>query len=607
MKRFAITLLACCWLVSCGKDVEPESVLEGAVITDFKIEGRLNGADYDIVGKIDQTSRTITLDRTIYANSSLIPTVKATGIVYYRGQRCAGTVPLDFTEAVALLVVGYDGSSATYTVIATIDPISPGEGSDDNKITSYKLELLHNSSAITSPCVINHEKGTVTVLPSTTAWIDNITEARAVFASEGVRVTAGGKEQESGISANDFSRGVEYTVTSQSGKTRTYTVSVVCPQSTGLPVIRVVTDNRQGISSKTTYSASTVWLDDYASPGYNIASARAGIRGRGNSTWSYSKKPYRVRFDDKTSVLGHGKARSWVLLANWQDPTYLMNTVAFEIARRLEIPYTNHAEHVELYLNGAYQGAYVLSEQVQAGTNRVNIDEDNDLLIELDIYSDPDKIYSAQGMHINIKSPDLDEMTAAQKQQAKAKAKSAYEEMESRVLNSSFPNTGWRDYVDVPSLIDYLLVYEVTRNGELGHPKSCYLWRRAGGKWTWGPVWDFDWGYGYNGGQTYWYYAESWIYAGNADSSVGSILFNRFFKDPQFKAEYKARWNQIKPLISDIDVFVGGMGEMLALSDVQNKRVWGGQYKLDYSGQIKKMQTWLNQRIVYLDRAINNL
>ncbi|MDR1353523.1 MAG: CotH kinase family protein, partial [Treponema sp.] len=59
------------------------------------------------------------------------------------------------------------------------------------------------------------------------------------------------------------------------------------------------------------------------------------MRGRGNSTWKANKKPYRIRFREKTSLFGYEKARSWVLLAKNQDTTLILNTTAFELGRRI--------------------------------------------------------------------------------------------------------------------------------------------------------------------------------------------------------------------------------------------------------------------------------
>ncbi len=166
----------------------------------------------------------------------------------------------------------------------------------------------------------------------------------------------------------------------------------------------------------------------------------------------------------------------------------------------------------------------------------------------------------------------------------------------------------WRGLMDVGSLIDFLIVNEVIGNTELEHPKSTFLYKRAGGKWTWGPIWDCDWAYGYSGGgQNYWVSgtATTMLYGGTrGDGRPGIDFFNRAMKDPAFRQEYKARWQQVRPLIAEIDGFVGEMGDKLAASDVQNKKVWGSQYSKNYQDQISRMRSWLRDRIAYIDGVV---
>ena len=48
---------------------------------------------------------------------------------------------------------------------------------------------------------------------------------------------------------------------------------------------------------------------------YTITEADS-VRGRGNSTWLwYDKKPYRIKLDKKSQLLGMGEGKSFVLLA----------------------------------------------------------------------------------------------------------------------------------------------------------------------------------------------------------------------------------------------------------------------------------------------------
>ena len=89
------------------------------------------------------------------------------------------------------------------------------------------------------------------------------------------------------------------------------------------------------------YRPNCVKLTDINNPEYNIEETSASknypeIKGRGNSTWvRYEKKPYQLRFNKKTSVLGMKKAKKWVLIANAGEPTLMCNAIALDTARKI--------------------------------------------------------------------------------------------------------------------------------------------------------------------------------------------------------------------------------------------------------------------------------
>ena len=99
----------------------------------------------------------------------------------------------------------------------------------------------------------------------------------------------------------------------------------------------------------------------------------ADVKVRGNWTTDYPKKPLRLKFAEKQSIPGlhDGKAyRNWLLLAEYKDGSMLRNKTALSIAQDLMEPdglYTADAELVEVEINEAYWGVYLLTEQLQAG------------------------------------------------------------------------------------------------------------------------------------------------------------------------------------------------------------------------------------------------
>ncbi len=97
------------------------------------------------------------------------------------------------------------------------------------------------------------------------------------------------------------------------------------------------------------------------------------IKGRGNATWNYVKKPYNIKFDKKNSVLGMPKAKKWTLLANHRDLSLIHNAYGWEFAKAFSMPYTSEYVYADVYINGEYKGNYTICESVEIGETRVEI------------------------------------------------------------------------------------------------------------------------------------------------------------------------------------------------------------------------------------------
>ena len=71
------------------------------------------------------------------------------------------------------------------------------------------------------------------------------------------------------------------------------------------PVMWLEVEGMKPIVSKDDYVNVTVSILD----GYEIIFSETGrVKGRGNATWGYPKKPYKVKFDDKLASVGDAAA-----------------------------------------------------------------------------------------------------------------------------------------------------------------------------------------------------------------------------------------------------------------------------------------------------------
>ncbi len=349
------------------------------------------------------------------------------------------------------------------------------------------------------------------------------------------------------------------------------------------------------------------------------------IRGRGNSTWLwYDKKPYRIKLDEKASIIGLAENKDWVLLANFRDPTYLMNTFVFELGHAMGLPYTNHTRFVEVNLNGDYIGLYQLTEQVEKGNGRVDIDDADGVLIVLDVDDGPyycpdtgDNFWSSQyGMPVCVKHPeDISSSDLRLIQDDLAELESAIYDIRKR--RGSIDQV--RELLDVQSFIDYLIIQELVYNVELAAPRSMYMHKDKGGKWVMGPLWDFDAGFDFDWGTMYdgHHYFDNYsklllgtdpIHHGGGNGGVPEF-FTDIFRSDEFCEEFIARWEEICPVIMT-EVWENTMkyyesGEDAMTRDSQRWPIYfpsdsHPMEEIDYHAEIAKMYSWLSSRIDYL-------
>jgi spore coat protein CotH len=177
--------------------------------------------------------------------------------------------------------------------------------------------------------------------------------------------------------------------------------------------------------------------------------------------------------------------------------------------------------------------------------------------------------------------------------------KDAINALDSAVYASSFPDSGYRDLIDMDTFIGFLLANEIVHNGELGHPKSTYMYKDKGdsAKISMGPLWDFDWAFGFTGARP--------NYFTNAQTRLtgGHQFFRRFYSDPIFTQKYKQLWNNHYADIASIETFIDEMAKSLERSQTENFKV--RSEIVNYHQQIEDMKAWWHDRVLYLNTEIN--
>lgn len=282
------------------------------------------------------------------------------------------------------------------------------------------------------------------------------------------------------------------------------------------------------------------------------ASNSGTINVRGNSTSLADKKAYNLKFDSSINPFGMGSAKKWSLLANIFDKTLIRNYMGLDFQRYLESTqtpfannvskaFTSNCKNVDLYVDGKYLGTYLLTESVEVGADRVNIDTSYydkttddvkadstpttvtingteyklyDALLELanDSRLDTDAYYfktSVLGQKFGLNDPVCSTDIAGNKLNPSLKENSAdavkpqfvndirsYLEGFENVINSTSYETSdaqFKDmekFIDVDSFVDFYITSEYFMTKDIGFSSTRFYIKD--GKLYAGPLWDLD-------------------------------------------------------------------------------------------------------------------
>ncbi|MBP3464234.1 MAG: CotH kinase family protein [Clostridia bacterium] len=214
------------------------------------------------------------------------------------------------------------------------------------------------------------------------------------------------------------------------------------------------------------------------------------MKGRGNYTWTYSKRPYQVSFDEKISMLGMPKSKKWLFITNYTDGSLTRSAIFYKLAQELGIQYAITFETADVYINGKYNGTYLVTSKVESGSNRVDIDDD-DYLLEIDNYTDPIQFKTEKtNKSITIKSPDLEEATAEEQQAVINSAKAYIDSIESLIYDENVTFEELSNKIDMESFAKCYWIYEISLNYDAMYGSS-YMYTKDG-LLHMGPMWDYD-------------------------------------------------------------------------------------------------------------------
>ncbi len=419
--------------------------------------------------------------------------------------------------------------------------------------------------------------------------------------------------------------------------------------SSNLPLVVISTN---GVTIPDTYKVSGSMkvifngpgkLNKPADPG-NIYSGNIGIEIHGAYSASLPQKPYGFETRDATgnnkdvSLFGMPEENDWILLANYNDKTFMRNMLAFDLFRKLG-HYAPRTRIVEVIVNNVYQGVYILTEKIKRDKGRVDIskltaaDLSGDLvtggyIFKIDYYDSSNSWqsqyrpigYPSKAVNYVYYDPAPIELLLTQKNYLQT----AVNSFESKLNSSSFADktTGYQAWIDINSFIDYFIVNEVSRNVD-GFKKSCYFFKdrnSLGGKINAGPVWDFDWAW-----KNIWDCSmfqatdgSGWSYKIN---DCGDIYPNsngwmvRLLQDPEFANTLHKRYFELRNSylsFNFLQSYTDSVQNLVNEAQVRHYAKWNilslsvGAPEVEsqastYAGQVLKFSNWIKTRLTWLD------
>ncbi|MCR5073344.1 MAG: CotH kinase family protein [Clostridiales bacterium] len=214
------------------------------------------------------------------------------------------------------------------------------------------------------------------------------------------------------------------------------------------------------------------------------------IKGRGNSSWNLDKKPYHLTLSAAVPLLGMNSSRHWVLLSNGWDRTSLRNKLVYDFAGKTSLPWTPECRYVDLFVNGTYNGLYLLSEQAEFDAGRISpSDPGNSFLAEitqLRKIGEHDHFFRTEsGRCFKIVEPEK------YKDKRYSSICQALQRTEDAILSLT-EDGEWPDFLDLDSFVRRYLIDEVFLNFDSDSSSSYYYWDASAQKMFAYPVWDYD-------------------------------------------------------------------------------------------------------------------
>jgi hypothetical protein len=396
-----------------------------------------------------------------------------------------------------------------------------------------------------------------------------------------------------------------------------------------------------------------------------------GIEYRGSTSFRlFDQKSYGIELrdavdkDTDSAIMDFPKQSDFILYAPANDKTLIRNTLIYELSNQIGM-YATRTKYVQLFIDGQYLGLYVLMEKMKRDKNRIDVTKmaSTDIsgnavtggyIFKIDKSAGDNRIngweadaiytesigfrskYDPNGnkltyapfgpkkgaeTYIMYEYPKNDAIVDAQKKYVQ----SYFSNFEDALLSDNYKdlNTGYQNYIDMNSFIDFLILNEFAYNPD-AYRLSTFMHKERQSKLKMGPIWDFNLGFG-NDDRAAFNNASTWMFNFNNFYSNDGWLINfwwkRLLSDPNFTDRLKTRWaslrsnslteNNIYGIIDKHITLLRNSGSIEKHFD--RWRILG--VKLPFNSFVGKshqeeidfLKSWIRKRLTWMDSEIGKL
>ncbi|MDP6636788.1 MAG: CotH kinase family protein, partial [Phycisphaerae bacterium] len=346
---------------------------------------------------------------------------------------------------------------------------------------------------------------------------------------------------------------------------------------------------------------------------------RAGLKTRGSSTsgqsFAFETWDDEINDDHNVSPLGLPSESDWILYSSGYDKSKMNNTLMYSLANQTG-QYAVRTRHVAYFLNTGggdvsmsdYKGVFVLMEKIKRGSDRVDVEElgpeDNTepdisggYMFKIDRADPGDGGFSAGNTGLKWVYPKEEVIELPEYNAQESWIKNYLNEYYAALTGPGFvnPSTGlhYSDYIDVATSIDFHILNEFSKNPD-EFRLSTYMYKPRDGKFSFGPLWDFDRALGFEGrssSPTGWWQDFRW-----------GQWWSRMFNDSEFSQAWIDRWFELRRGVFSDANLQNTIDTQAAIIDYAAQNKDG-----NWSTHRNNLKNWVANRAAWMDSQFRPL